>query len=31
MATDVVVLGPGSWFTSVIPHVLVPGLYAALQ
>jgi uncharacterized cofD-like protein len=23
---DVVVLGPGSWFTSVIPHVLVPEL-----
>ena len=27
---DVVVLGPGSWFTSVIPHVLVPGLRTAL-
>ncbi|WP_054811505.1 gluconeogenesis factor YvcK family protein [Nocardia arizonensis] len=27
---DVVVLGPGSWFTSVIPHVLVPGLHEAL-
>jgi uncharacterized cofD-like protein len=26
-----VVLGPGSWFTSVIPHVLVPQLAAALQ
>jgi uncharacterized cofD-like protein len=26
-----VVLGPGSWFTSVIPHVLVPGLLAALR
>jgi uncharacterized cofD-like protein len=25
-----VVLGPGSWFTSVIPHLLVPGLRAAL-
>jgi uncharacterized cofD-like protein len=25
------VLGPGSWFTSVIPHVLVPELVAALQ
>ena len=23
---DWVVLGPGSWFTSVIPHLLVPGL-----
>lgn len=27
---DWVVLGPGSWFTSVIPHLLVPGLGAAL-
>ncbi|MDQ4084720.1 MAG: uridine diphosphate-N-acetylglucosamine-binding protein YvcK [Actinomycetota bacterium] len=25
-----VVLGPGSWFTSVIPHLLVPGLADAL-
>ncbi len=25
-----VVLGPGSWFTSVIPHLLVPGLNDAL-
>lgn len=31
MAADLVVLGPGSWFTSVIPHVLVPGLAAALR
>lgn len=31
MAADLVVLGPGSWFTSVIPHVLVPELFAALQ
>ncbi|POX93952.1 hypothetical protein C3474_21470, partial [Mycobacterium kansasii] len=31
MAADLVVLGPGSWFTSVIPHVLVPGLLTALQ
>ena len=31
MAADLVVLGPGSWFTSVIPHVLVPGLVAALK
>ena len=31
MAADLVVLGPGSWFTSVIPHVLVPDLVAALQ
>lgn len=31
MAADLVVLGPGSWFTSVIPHVMVPGLAAALR
>jgi uncharacterized cofD-like protein len=31
MAADLVVLGPGSWFTSVIPHVLVPELAAALR
>lgn len=31
MGADLVVLGPGSWFTSVIPHVLVPGLAEALQ
>jgi uncharacterized cofD-like protein len=29
-AADAVVLGPGSWFTSVLPHVLVPDLLAAL-
>lgn len=28
---DVVVLGPGSWFTSVIPHLLVRGLNEALS
>jgi uncharacterized cofD-like protein len=28
---DTVVLGPGSWFTSVIPHLLVPELAAALS
>jgi uncharacterized cofD-like protein len=28
---DVVVLGPGSWFTSVIPHLLVPDLADALR
>jgi uncharacterized cofD-like protein len=28
---DWVVLGPGSWFTSVIPHLLVPQLRDALQ
>ncbi|MBP2368652.1 gluconeogenesis factor YvcK family protein [Pseudonocardia parietis] len=27
---DVVLLGPGSWFTSVLPHLLVPGLRDAL-
>jgi uncharacterized cofD-like protein len=27
---DVVVLGPGSWFTSVLPHLLVPDLRDAL-
>ncbi|GAB3227121.1 gluconeogenesis factor YvcK family protein [Mycolicibacterium hippocampi] len=31
MHADLVVLGPGSWFTSVIPHVLVPQLAAALR
>jgi uncharacterized cofD-like protein len=30
MSADLVVLGPGSWFTSVIPHVLVPQLAKAL-
>lgn len=28
---DLVTLGPGSWFSSVIPHVLVPGLLDALR
>lgn len=28
---DVVVLGPGSWFTSVMPHLLVPDLLQALR
>jgi uncharacterized cofD-like protein len=27
---DLIVLGPGSWFTSVLPHLLVPALHAAL-
>lgn len=31
MSADWVVLGPGSWFTSVIPHLMVPGLRLALQ
>ncbi len=30
-AADWVVLGPGSWFTSVIPHLLVPELRAGLE
>jgi uncharacterized cofD-like protein len=31
LAADWVVLGPGSWFTSVIPHLLVPGLAHAIE
>ncbi|GAA1433879.1 uridine diphosphate-N-acetylglucosamine-binding protein YvcK [Microlunatus lacustris] len=31
LAADWAVLGPGSWFTSVIPHLLVPGLAAAIE
>ena len=27
---DWVVLGPGSWYTSVIPHLMLPGLHDAL-
>ncbi|MEW2548811.1 uridine diphosphate-N-acetylglucosamine-binding protein YvcK [Streptomyces sp. NPDC047002] len=30
MDADWVVLGPGSWFSSVIPHLLVPELLTAL-
>lgn len=30
LAADWVVLGPGSWFTSVLPHVMVPELRTAL-
>jgi uncharacterized cofD-like protein len=29
-SADWVILGPGSWFTSVIPHLLVPGIHDAL-
>jgi len=29
-SADWVVFGPGSWFTSVLPHLLVPSLAAAL-
>ncbi len=28
---DLVVLGPGSWFTSVLPHLMVPSLCEALE
>lgn len=28
---DCVVIGPGSWFTSVLPHLLVPSLSKALH
>jgi len=31
LAADWVVLGPGSWFTSVIPHLLVPELAHAIE
>jgi len=30
-AADLVVLGPGSWYTSVIPHLVVPELRRALE
>jgi len=30
-AADVISLGPGSWYTSVLPHLLVPSLRAALR
>lgn len=30
-AADWVILGPGSWFTSVMPHLLVPEIAAALN
>lgn len=30
LEADVVLLGPGSWFTSVLPHLLVPELREAL-
>ena len=31
MEADWIVLGPGSWFTSVIPHLLVPQLAEAIH
>jgi uncharacterized cofD-like protein len=30
LTADMVVLGPGSWFTSVLPHLMVPTLREAL-
>lgn len=30
-AADWVVLGPGSWYTSVIPHLMVPDLRRAIE
>lgn len=30
LGADLVLLGPGSWFTSVLPHLLVPELHEAL-
>lgn len=30
LAADWLIFGPGSWYTSVIPHLLVPGLAAAI-
>lgn len=29
-SADHIILGPGSWYTSVLPHLLVPDLLAAL-
>ncbi|GGJ80921.1 putative gluconeogenesis factor [Pilimelia anulata] len=29
-AADVLIFGPGSWYTSVLPHLLVPDLAAAI-
>lgn len=29
-AADLITFGPGSWFTSVLPHVLLPNLRAAI-
>lgn len=31
MNADVVTIGPGSWFSSVIPHLLVPDIVTALN
>jgi uncharacterized cofD-like protein len=29
-SADLVILGPGSWFTSVLPHLMLPDIAAAL-
>ena len=29
-SADFVIFGPGSWYTSIIPHLLVPDLYRSL-
>ncbi|WKD57615.1 Putative gluconeogenesis factor [Corynebacterium capitovis DSM 44611] len=31
LGADIVTIGPGSWFSSVIPHLLVPEIVAALN
>ena len=31
LEADAIILGPGSWFTSVIPHLLVPDLANAIM
>lgn len=31
MDADIVTLGPGSWFSSVLPHLLVPEIAAAIN
>ncbi len=30
-AADVLIFGPGSWFTSVVPHLLVPSIFQAVN
>ena len=30
-AADWLIFGPGSWFTSVLPHLMVPGLAEAIM
>lgn len=31
LAAELVTIGPGSWFSSVIPHLVVPGIVKALN